>query len=187
MLLPLESCASSAKNYQVQRPNIVSWIFALRTSVSDVIFAGKKILIVVLLTFFLAAAGFAQDFNNPQVMEKLGLTQEQVTQLTRIHEEAQKIIRAAQLDINIERAQLKKLLFESNVDLRQVERRLKSILDLEYKLRLAEITREVKVRKVIGDKKWAQLTQMIRARREAVARERRQPEPGPNPKPGSKR
>jgi len=140
----------------------------------------KKSIIVLLLTGFLAAAGFTQDFNNPQVMEKLGLTEEQVTQLTLIHEEAEKIIREAQLDIDIERAQLKKLLFESNVDLRQVERRLKSILDLEYKLRLAEITREIKARKLIGDKEWARLTQMIRIRREAVARERRQPEPGPN-------
>ncbi len=140
----------------------------------------RKIIIVVLLTGFLAAAGFAQDFNNPQIMEKLGLTQEQVTELTRIYEEAQKIIREAQLDIDIERAQLKKLLFQSNVDLRQVERRLKSILDLEYKLRLAEITREVKARKVIGDKAWARLTQMIRTRKEAFARERKQPEPGPN-------
>jgi Spy/CpxP family protein refolding chaperone len=148
---------------------------------------GKKTIIVLFLTAFLAAAGFAQDFNNPQIMEKLGLTQEQVTQLTSIHEEAEKIIIEAQLDIDIERAQMKKLLFESNVDLRQVERRLKSILDLEYKLRLAQITREVKARKVIGDKEWARLTQMIRARREAIAREKRQPEPGTNPKPGSKR
>lgn len=147
----------------------------------------KKIIFVVLLTGFLAAAGFTQDFNNPQVMEKLGLTEEQATQLTRIHEEAEKIIREAHLDIEIQKAELKKLLFQSNVDLRQVERKLKSILDLEYKLRLEEITREVKARKVIGDKKWAQLTHMIRARREAIARERRQPEPGPNPKPGSKR
>ena len=115
------------------------------------------------------------------------MTQQQVEQLESIYEEAQKTIREAQLDSDIERAQLKKLLFQSNVDLRQVERRLKSILDLEYKLRLAEITREVKARRVIGDKKWAQLTQMIRNRREAVARERRQPDPGPSPKPGSKR
>ena len=147
----------------------------------------KKIIIVSLLTAFLAAAGFAQAFNNPQIMEKLGLTQEQVIQLTSIYEEAQKTIREAQLDIDIQKAELKKLLFQSNVDLKQVERRLKSILDLEYKLRLAEITREVKARKVIGDKEWAQLTQMIRNRREAVARERRQPDPRSNPKPGSKR
>ena len=44
MLLPLESCAFnrafSAKNYQVQRPNILCWTFALRTSVTDVICAG---------------------------------------------------------------------------------------------------------------------------------------------------
>lgn len=146
----------------------------------------KKSIIVLLLTVFLAAVGFAQDFNNPQVMEKLGLTQEQATQLTRIHEESEKIIVEAKLDIEIQKAELKKLLFQSNVDLRQVERKLKSIFDLEYKLRLEEITREVKARKIIGDKKWAQLTHMIRARREAIARERRQPEPEPGQRQESK-
>ena len=49
----------------------------------------KKIIIVVLLTCFLAIAGFTQNFNNPQFMEKLGLTQQQVEQLESIYEEAQ--------------------------------------------------------------------------------------------------
>jgi hypothetical protein len=40
MLLPLESCTFSEKNYKVQRPNILCWTFALRTSVADVICAG---------------------------------------------------------------------------------------------------------------------------------------------------
>ena len=146
----------------------------------------KKIIIAVLLTAFLAAAGFTQDFNNPQVMEKLGLTEQQVEQLKSIYEEAEKIIKEAQLDIEIQKAELKKLLFRSNVDLRQVEIRLRSILEFEYKLRLAEITREVKARGVIGDKEWARLTQMIRTRREAVVRERKQPEPEPGERPDSK-
>ncbi len=81
----------------------------------------KKIIIVVLLTCFLTIAGFTQNFNNPQFMEKLGLTQQQVEQLKSIYEEAQKTIREAQLDIDIQKAELKKLLFQSNVDLKQVE------------------------------------------------------------------
>ena len=34
-------CMSNAKINQVQRPNIFCWTFALRTSVADVICAGK--------------------------------------------------------------------------------------------------------------------------------------------------
>jgi len=43
MLLPLRFCAFSAKNNQVQRPNILSWTSALKTSVADVICDGKNI------------------------------------------------------------------------------------------------------------------------------------------------
>lgn len=149
----------------------------------------KKILIVVLLAGFLAAAGFAQDFNNPQIIEKLGLTQEQVEQLKLIYEEAQEIIRAAQLDIDIERAQLKKVLAQNNVDLRQVERRLKSIVDLEYEVRLEQIKTQVRVRKVIGNKKWAQLIGIREMRRTREAGERtreREPDPETSQKQDSK-
>ncbi len=43
MLLPLKYRVFSAKNNKVQRPNILCWPFALRTSVADVICAGKKL------------------------------------------------------------------------------------------------------------------------------------------------
>jgi len=42
MLLPLKSCVFSAKTNQVQRPKILCWTFALRTSVAAVISAGQK-------------------------------------------------------------------------------------------------------------------------------------------------
>ena len=57
MLLPLESCTFSAKNNQVQHSNILYCLFAFRTSVADVICAGKKgfcllfaILIILIFT-----------------------------------------------------------------------------------------------------------------------------------------
>ncbi len=56
MLSPSKFCALSARNNQVQRPNILSWISALRTSVTDVTCAGKALrgillfLCLVLLT-----------------------------------------------------------------------------------------------------------------------------------------
>ena len=120
----------------------------------------NKIIIVVLLTVFLAAAGFAQDaqdFNNPLIMEKLGLTQQQIEQLKAIYAEAQEIIREAQLDIDIQTAMLKKALAQQNVNLTQVEGLLKSIADLEYEVRLAQITSQVQIRGVIGVEAWTVL------------------------------
>jgi len=65
MLLPSKSCAFtrafSAKNNQVQRPNILCWIFTLRTSVTHVIGAGHsryhsiKIAVLMVLIIYLLA------------------------------------------------------------------------------------------------------------------------------------
>jgi len=56
MLLPSKSCASSAKNNQVQRPNILCWIFALRTLFADVICAGKLTCLLIIITIFAGCA-----------------------------------------------------------------------------------------------------------------------------------
>ncbi len=56
MLLTSESCTFSAKNNQVQRSSILYCLFAFRTSVADVICAGKRVLyflfvILIILIF----------------------------------------------------------------------------------------------------------------------------------------
>ncbi len=57
MLLPLESCAFNARNNQVSdqrkscgRPNILYWTFAFRISVASVSCAGKKGIVILLMT-----------------------------------------------------------------------------------------------------------------------------------------
>ena len=56
MLLPLKSCAFSARNNQVQRPNIFWWTFAFRTSVAAVSCAGR------IAVMFLALSNFRSCF-----------------------------------------------------------------------------------------------------------------------------
>lgn len=53
MLLPFKFSVFSAKNNQVQRPNILCWIFALKSLVAEVICAGNRI--NILLTTLLVA------------------------------------------------------------------------------------------------------------------------------------
>ncbi|HEB10539.1 MAG TPA: TolC family protein [Spirochaetales bacterium] len=74
MLLPLKSCVFSAKNNQVQRPNILCWTFTLRTSVADVICAGKIKTLSFLIILFLAASPVLKA-------ESLKLTLEEVVAL----------------------------------------------------------------------------------------------------------
>ena len=66
MLLPLESCAFSAKNYQVQRPNILVGTFAFRTLVAAVNDVGRTIYPILLIIFLSTACLFAGDIANFQ-------------------------------------------------------------------------------------------------------------------------
>ena len=65
MLLPLKCCmfirAFSAKNNQVQRPNILCWTFALRSSFADVICAGRRYFFILLIFFCCSFSSYAES------------------------------------------------------------------------------------------------------------------------------
>lgn len=66
MILPLKSCALSAKNYQVHCPNILFRIFAFRTLVAAVNDVGRTIYPILLIIFLSTACLFAGDIANFQ-------------------------------------------------------------------------------------------------------------------------
>jgi len=91
MLLPFEAYTFSAKNYQVsdrrkscERPNILSWTFALRTSFAHVICAGRiSFLIVTLvisaLVFFSCSEPVIQELSREELFTlKLGKMEDQI-------------------------------------------------------------------------------------------------------------
>jgi hypothetical protein len=74
-------------------------------------------------------------------------------------------VHQSRLEIDVLKAQLKKALFQDPVDMNEVERLLRASLDWEYKLRLAQITRQVEIRKLLGDRKYARLFEALRKQR----------------------
>ena len=114
------------------------------------------------------AVGFihSQDWDNPELLKRLDVGDEEIEKIRVIFEETEKAIREARLEIDILKAQLRKLLFQEQVNMREVERLLRQSLDWELKERLAQIERQVELRNLLGDEKFARLT-------EAVARRRR--------------
>jgi hypothetical protein len=74
-------------------------------------------------------------------------------------------MREARLEIDVLRAQLRKLLFKEQVDMREVERMLRRGLEWELKERMAQIRRQVELRELLGDAKFAQLTRAAERRR----------------------
>jgi hypothetical protein len=69
------------------------------------------------------------------------------------------------VEIDVLRAQLRKLLFEEQVNMQEVERMLRQSLEWELKQRMAQIRRQVELRELLGDTKYARMSQAIEKRR----------------------
>ena len=122
--------------------------------------------LIWILIFSLIIAGFVSAFDEeerPFLME-MGLTEEQINNLIEIHERTQKTVQAAQVEVEILRAQLKKHLISDQPNIRTAEKLLRSALEWELKIRVAQIEKELEARKLLGDKKWAQLVRAVKAR-----------------------
>ena len=124
----------------------------------------RAVLIIVLV---LLAVGFScgQDWENPEFLERLGLEEEEVQRIREIFEETERAIRQARLEIDVLRAQLRKVLFEEQVNMREVERMLRQSLEWELKERMAQIRRQVELRELLGDAKYARMSQAMERRR----------------------
>jgi len=109
---------------------------------------------------------FGQEAGDRKVWTRLGLSEEEITRLTAIFDRTERTVHQSRLEIEVLKAQLKKTLFQDPVDMNEVERLLRASLDWEYKLRLAQITRQVEVRQLLGDRKYARLFEALRKRRQ---------------------
>ncbi|GEM_PF-2762709 len=120
------------------------------------------ILIVLFVMATISVYSQTQAELNEQVLTRLGFTDDEIKGLMAIQEETQKTIVLAKAEMDIYRAELKKLLLNPDVNMKDVEKILRQSMEWELKMRLAQIKREVESRKLVGDKKWARLVQYLR-------------------------
>ncbi len=125
----------------------------------------KRKAVAVLLLALAAGAAFAQTDEDRRVWQKLGLSEEQIGQAREIFERADKVVREARAEIDVLKAELRRLLLREPVDMEQVEKQLRASLEWEYRLRLAQIRRQVDLRRLLGDETYARLMQALRERR----------------------
>ncbi len=124
----------------------------------------KRKAVAVLLLALAAGAAFAQSDEDRWAWQKLGLGEEQIGQVRDIFERADKVIREARAEIDVLKAELRRLLLREPVDMEQVEKQLRASLEWEYRLRLAQIRRQVDLRRLLGDETYARLMQALRER-----------------------
>ena len=92
------------------------------------------------------------------------LSEQERQQIRGITEETAQTIREAQAEIQILKARLNKELVQRQVDMKAVEQLVREAMEWEVKARLARIRRDVEVRKILGDRRWAALMDGARRR-----------------------
>jgi Spy/CpxP family protein refolding chaperone len=125
----------------------------------------KRKMVAALLLALAAGAAFAQTDEDRRLWQKLGLNDQQIGQVREIFERADKVVRESRAEIDVLKAELRRALLREPVDMAQVEKQLRSGLEWEYRLRLAQIRRQVDLRHLLGDETYARLMQALRDRR----------------------
>jgi hypothetical protein len=118
--------------------------------------------LVICLCLLAVSSASAQNISNPELLERLGLNEDEMERMVEIQRNAAMEAREAQIELNILQAQLEKLLFPVDVDMREVEELLRASLEWKMIAELAEIRKRVETRKLLGDEGWEQLLRMAR-------------------------
>ena len=125
----------------------------------------KRVVLMLSLVCLASTTTFAQSFDNPQALERLGLTEDQIGRIEEVAAREDRVVREAQVELNLYRAQLEKLLLDPDVNMREVERILKETTEWKLKSELANMRRRVEIRKIMGEEKWEEFLRLLRGAR----------------------
>ena len=141
----------------------------------------KKILLILGFIVIFISGSFAQGFDNPQALRWLGLKEDEISRIMEIQQDAERIRKEAVLELNLYKAQLEKLLYSANVDMKEVEKILRESLEWKMQIELATIKSRVEVRRILGEERWTKLLKAMqeKKRKEALTDQQSQ-SPPPN-------
>jgi hypothetical protein len=129
----------------------------------------KRILVSSILILSVSLL-HAQAGSAERLLQSLGLTEDEIEQVIEVERES--AVRTARLraDLDVQKAALARLLLDESPTMRLVERNLRASADIEVQIRLVEIERELRIRRIVGTDRWTRIVQAQRVRREAPAR-----------------
>lgn len=123
-------------------------------------------LLQVLLLLFAPALLYAQADQAAArqfLHNKLGVAEPQVTRILDIQTSTRLQVRESQLELNILKAELEKVLFPINVNMPEVRKLLDQSVQWKLKSDLAAISARVEIRKILGDVKYADYQRYLRS------------------------
>jgi len=131
----------------------------------------KRILVVLCVLALAAALAGAQEAVRTQLARRLGLTEQQAESFIAIYTDSTEELARARADVNVQKALLAKLLLDADANDREVEKVLRQAMEAEIQVRMIQIRRELAARKLIGDRRWLQVRELVRRLMTQKARE----------------
>jgi hypothetical protein len=112
----------------------------------------KQIAVALL---FVAATSAVMAQTNANVLRQLDFSLDEIEKMEDIQEAAVEVMEPAQAQVDVIKQKLTRLLLKEDVDLGEVEQLLRQSLQWELKIRMAVITQQVEIRRIVGDQRWA--------------------------------
>ena len=129
----------------------------------------KRILVITILILSVSLL-HAQAGSAERLLQSLGLTEDEIEQVIEVERESAVRTERLRADLDVQKAALARLLLDESPAMRLVERNLRASADIEVQIRLVEIERELRIRRIVGTDRWTRIVQAQRVRREAQAR-----------------
>ena len=131
----------------------------------------KRIIVVLCVLALAATLAGAQEAVKTRLARRLGLTEQQAEQFIAIYTDSAEELARARADVNVQKALLAKLLLDADANDREVEKVLRQAMEAELQVRLIQVRRELAARKLVGDRRWLQLRELLRRLAAQKARE----------------
>ncbi len=93
----------------------------------------------------------------------LALSPEEAASIGTLVERDARDMELARAEIRELQARLARLMLEVKPDMKAIEETVRRSLDAEYRIRMAQIRRHIALRDILGDKRWAALSRLVRA------------------------
>lgn len=136
----------------------------------------RILLISMGLLFFFSFPAFTDDEGKELIktLAHITLTEEEKEEIQVILESYVAAMKIPKAELEILHAQLTRELIIDDPDMKRVEELVKESLEWEGKIRIEEIKRELAMKKLLGDRKWALMKRTTRIMKERFDPEQRE-------------
>ncbi len=120
----------------------------------------KKIIFIAVMIIALSVSITAQDIYDPELLAQIGLSETEISEIQDIQYQAEKKNREANVEMNVLKAQLEKLLLDEHPDMDQVRKTIEATLKWRIQAETANVEARVQIREKLGTDNFEKLLRL---------------------------